>query len=67
MKLEQRTEKIIQSPAEALQTLLDKYQITAKILSRHLRISYMTISDILQGKVRITARWTPFGRRAYGN
>jgi len=30
MKLEQRTAKIIQTPAEALQTLLDKYQITAK-------------------------------------
>ncbi|MCL2806441.1 MAG: HigA family addiction module antitoxin [Treponema sp.] len=55
MKLVQRPAKIIQTPAEALQTLLDKYQITAKTLSRHLRISYMTISDILQGKVRITA------------
>jgi len=56
MKLEQRTEKIIQSPAAALQTLLDKYQITAKTLSRHLRISYVTIPDIIKGEIRITAR-----------
>ncbi|MCL2806438.1 MAG: HigA family addiction module antitoxin, partial [Treponema sp.] len=41
---------------EALQTLLDKYQITAKTLSRHLRISYVTIPDIIKGEIRITAR-----------
>jgi len=56
MKLEQRTSKIIQTPAEALQTLLDKYQITAKILSRHLRISCVTIFDILKGELRINTR-----------
>jgi len=52
----QRTAKVIQTPAEALQTLLDKYQITAKTLSRHIRINYMTIFDILKGEIRITAR-----------
>ena len=52
----QRPVSTVQTPAEALQALIEEYQLTWIILAKHLKISYMTIYDILNGETKITCR-----------
>jgi addiction module HigA family antidote len=44
----------IKTSAEALQSFIDKYQISVLSLSKNIKLNYKTVLDILKGEARIT-------------